>query len=87
MNEVNFNTLNRGKIPKVNEFTCDPLSSELRNKTLYVAHTAILVEFEKLYKDVHIGTFIKFQRLRWIRHRQFMDNAGNKENIPSQLTL
>jgi hypothetical protein len=70
-----------GKIPKVIEFTCDAASSELSNKTIYVAHTAILIEFKKLYKDVHIGTFTKFQRLRWIEHLQFMDDTRNTKKI------
>jgi hypothetical protein len=26
------------------------------------------VELEKLHKDVNIGTFIKAQRLRWMKH-------------------
>lgn len=73
--------MDRGKILKVNEFTSDAPLSELRNKTIYVAHTAILDEFEKIYKDVHIGTFIKSQHLRWIGHLQFMDDARNTKKI------
>ena len=63
------------------EFTCDAPLSELRNRIIFIAHTAVLDEFEKLYKDVHIGTFIKFRRLRWIGHLQFMDDARNTKKI------
>jgi hypothetical protein len=56
-------------------------SSELRSETVCVALTTVFVEPEKLYKDVHIGAFIKFNHLRWLGHQQFMDVARNTKKI------
>jgi hypothetical protein len=35
-----------------------------------------MLNLEKLYKDVNIGTFIKLQRLKWL-HLKRMDDARN----------
>jgi hypothetical protein len=79
--QVNKKKQGGGKIPKFNEFTRDAPSSDLCSETVCVAPTAVFVEPEKLYKDVHIGAFIKFKRLRWLGHLQFMDVVRNTKKM------